>query len=122
MICLILVNKVEEGLNELGSSIDLLDTAFTEIETVNMTDIIVSLESLLIPAGIIESYISPYIFLVEEYVVSFADLPAVLEILIEKPTDNGNPSRFSTLTHFLYGAHNLIKAEAGLPFEKTMQS
>ena len=104
------VNKVEEGLNELGSSIDLLDTAFTEIETVNMTDIIVSLESLPIPAGIIESYISPYIFLVEEYVVSFADLPAVLEILIEKPTDNGNPSRFSTLTHFLYGAYNLIKA------------
>ncbi|MCG3220569.1 MAG: hypothetical protein H7641_04230 [Candidatus Heimdallarchaeota archaeon] len=104
------VNKVEEGLNELSTSIDLLDTAFTEIETVNMTDIINSLESLPIPAGIIESYISPYIFSVEEYVVSFADLPAVLEILVEKPIDNGDPSRFTTLTHFLYGAYNLIKA------------
>ncbi|NPD89641.1 MAG: hypothetical protein HGN29_13060 [Asgard group archaeon] len=104
------VNKVEEGLNELSTSIDLLATAFTEIETVNMTDILASLESLPIPPGVIESYISPYIFMVEDYVVSFADLPAVLEILVEKPIDNGNPSRFSTLTHFLYGAYNLIKA------------
>ncbi|MHA1952571.1 MAG: hypothetical protein ACW96U_01340 [Candidatus Heimdallarchaeaceae archaeon] len=104
------VNRVEEGLNELSTSIDLLDTAFAEIDMVNMTDIISSLESLPIPAGVIETYISPYVFMVEEYVVSFDEVPAVLEILVEKPIDNGNPSRFATLTHFLYGAYNLIKA------------
>jgi hypothetical protein len=48
--------------------------------------------------------------MIEEYVVSFADVPAVLEILVEKPLSGGNPSRFATITHFLYGSYNLIKA------------
>jgi hypothetical protein len=104
------INKVEEGLNELSTSINLLETAFTEIESVNMTEIIESLESLPLPTGVIESYVSPYVFLVEEYTVSFVDVPAVLEILVERPIDDGVPSRFSTITHFLYAAYNLIKA------------
>ena len=104
------VDKLEAGLNELGSSIILLETAFAEIEGVNMTDILASLESLPLPAETIQTYIAPYILMIEDYVVSFADVPAVLEILVEKPLDGGNPSRFATITHFLYGSYNLIKA------------
>ena len=100
------VDKVEAGLDDLSSSMNLLYDAFDEIGLANISEIYDFLDEL--PFQTEE--IQPYIADVEEYIQSFSEVPAVIEILIEHPIDGDSPSRYATLTHFLYGAYNLIKA------------
>ena len=100
------VNKVEAGLDDLSSSMNLLYEAFDEISLANISEIYSFLDRL--PFQTTE--IQPYIVDIEEYIQSFAEVPAVIEILVEHPIKDDSPSRYATLTHFLYGAYNLIKA------------
>ncbi|MCG3215355.1 MAG: hypothetical protein KAS63_01460 [Candidatus Heimdallarchaeota archaeon] len=100
------VNKVEAGLNELGSSMNLLYEAFDEINLANISDIYSFLDRLPFQTDEIQLYIVD----IEEYIQSFSKVPGVIEILVEHPIKNELPSRYATLTHFLYGAYNLINA------------
>ncbi len=100
------VNKVEAALNDLGSSTNLLYDAFDEINLADMSDIYNLLDGLPFQTDVVQLYVAD----IEEYIQSFSTIPGVIEILVEHPIKDDSPTRYATLTHFLYGAYNLIKA------------
>ncbi|MHA1708168.1 MAG: hypothetical protein ACTSYV_03710 [Candidatus Heimdallarchaeaceae archaeon] len=100
------VNKVELGLEILGSNTDVLNDAITEIDKANLTSITGFISKLPFENAQIQAVVSDVI----GYINSFSNIPAVVDILAGKPTINGSVGRYATLTHFLYGAYNLIKA------------
>ncbi|MHA1396591.1 MAG: hypothetical protein ACTSSF_02575 [Candidatus Heimdallarchaeaceae archaeon] len=100
------VNKVELGLEILGSNTKALNDAIIEIDKANLTSITNFIGKLPFETTQIQEIISDVI----GYINSFSDVPAVVDILVNKPNINGSVSCYATLTHFLYGAYNLIKA------------
>ncbi|MHA1687561.1 MAG: hypothetical protein ACTSYD_14355, partial [Candidatus Heimdallarchaeaceae archaeon] len=100
------VNKVELGLEILGSNTKALNDAIIEIDKANLTSITNFIGKLPFETTQIQEIVSDVI----GYINSFSDVPAVVDILVNKPNINGSVSRYATLTHFLYGAYNLIKA------------
>ncbi|MHA1223166.1 MAG: hypothetical protein ACTSP3_07910 [Candidatus Heimdallarchaeaceae archaeon] len=100
------VNKVELGLEILGSNTKALNDAIIEIDKANLTSITNFIGKLPFETTQIQEIVSDVI----GYINSFSDVPAVVDILVNKPNINGSVSCYATLTHFLYGAYNLIKA------------
>lgn len=100
------INRVEEGLQYLGSSTESLSAAVEEITNANLTQI----TELIAKLPFETEPIQEYIVVIEDYINLFTDVPEIIEILVNKPTHSTITSRFATLTHFLYGAYNIIKA------------
>ncbi len=99
--------KINDGLYHFRESIDYLDDAYDELKNVDFDRIYETLGD--IPADV--AMIIQSIQDAQEYINLFEGASAGLKVLLEKPElSPGVNSSFTTLSHFLYGFYNIIKA------------
>ncbi|MHA1303727.1 MAG: hypothetical protein ACTSPI_08500 [Candidatus Heimdallarchaeaceae archaeon] len=100
------MNQINEGLRYLTNSSEVLESAITELSKVDFDEI----NSLItkIPAN--TSNLLEIIETMQTYQNLFSGVPEAISLLIHNPEINGTESRFSILSHFFYGARELVKA------------
>lgn len=99
--------KVNDGIMHLGNSTDLIKDAYEEVKKIEFSNIYDMLDTLL---GNNTDFVKTKIQEMEQYLYLFTNATDALEALIEQPLVNGEKSQYTTLSHFLYGSYNLIKA------------
>ncbi len=99
--------KVNAGIIHLGNSTVPIKDACEEVKKIEFSDIYDMLDTLLRDNA---EFVKTKIQEMEQYLYLFNNATGALEALIEQPMVNGEKSRYTTLTHFLYGSYNLIKA------------
>ncbi|MHA1778231.1 MAG: hypothetical protein ACTSYN_01540, partial [Candidatus Heimdallarchaeaceae archaeon] len=100
------LEKVNEGLLILADTIENINNALDEAQNVDIDQILTDLQDL----GLNTADIEPQLRNIEDYFDMFDGSVAALSALVRQPTINGTQSPYAVLTHFLYGAYNLIKA------------
>ncbi len=99
--------KVNDGLIHLANSTVLIRDAYEEVKKIEFSDIYDVLDTLF---GDNTEFVKTKIKEMEKYLYLFTNATDALDALIEQPMVNGEKSNYTTLTHFLYGSYNLIKA------------
>jgi hypothetical protein len=101
---------INDGLLHLGDAIPYLRNATAEIQKADMEDIKAAIESIpYVTAENLEGVFEA-IDMATSYMDMFSNATDVIEILLNKPTIGAQESDYAVLSHFLYGAYNLIKA------------
>ena len=107
---------INDGLLYLGDAMPYLRNATAEIQKADMDNIKIAIALTIekISFDIIDIENLTEVFdtldMVGTYFDMFCNATDVIEILLNKPTVGAEESDYTVLSHFLYGAYNLIKA------------